>query len=58
LLSERFVKKQQMRWTAEGAHLLLRVQTRELNGDLKETFRHWYPQFRPGDAADEGAVAS
>jgi hypothetical protein len=22
-----------------------------LNGDLEETFRSWYPSFRPGEAA-------
>ena len=58
VVSKRFVKKQQMRWTAEGAHLLLQVRTRELNGDLEETFRRWYPHFRPDDAVDQGAVVS
>ena len=42
------VKKQQMAWTERGAHLLLQVRTRVLNGDLEETFRRWYPQFRSG----------
>src|SRR5438477_3883697 len=34
LLSRRFAKKQSMQWTPEGAHLLLQVRTRTLNGDL------------------------
>ena len=39
------VKKQQMRWTPRGAHLLLQVRTRVLNDDLAEVFRRWYPAF-------------
>jgi hypothetical protein len=45
LLSKRFAKKQSMQWTPEGAHLLLQVRTRTLNGDLAGTFRRWYPAF-------------
>ena len=30
-----------------GAHLQLQTRTRVLNGDLEETFRQWYPRFRP-----------
>ena len=47
VVSKRFVKKQQMQWTPRGAHLLLQTRTRVLNGDLEETFRQWYPRFRP-----------
>jgi hypothetical protein len=39
------VKKQQMRWTPRGAHLLLQVRTRVLNNDLAADFRRWYPGF-------------
>jgi hypothetical protein len=46
VVSKRMVKKQQMAWTERGAHFLLQVRTRVLNGDLEETFRRWYPQFR------------
>ena len=45
LLSKRFAKKQSMQWMPEGAHLLLQVRTRTLNGDLAPTFRRWYPAF-------------
>jgi len=45
VVSKRMVKKQQMRWTPEGAHLLLQVRTRTLNGELATTFRAWYPDF-------------
>jgi hypothetical protein len=40
------VKKQQMQWTPEGAHLLLQVRTQVLNEDWADTFRTWYPDFR------------
>jgi hypothetical protein len=39
------IKKQQMRWTPQGAHLLLQIRTRVLNNDLAGCFRHWYPGF-------------
>jgi hypothetical protein len=39
------VKKQQMRWTPRGAHLLLQVRTRVLNNDLAADFHRWYPGF-------------
>ena len=45
-LCKRMVKKQQMRWSQRGAHLLLQIRTRVLNGDWEETFRQWYPGFR------------
>lgn len=50
VISKRFVKKQSMQWTQRGAHLLLQTRTRVLNGDLEDTFRVWYPHFRPQDA--------
>jgi len=37
------VKKQQMRWSPRGAHLLLQVRTRVLNDDLTADFARWYP---------------
>ncbi len=43
VVSKRFVKTQQMRWTPLGAHLLLQVRTAELNGDLRGVFERWYP---------------
>jgi hypothetical protein len=45
VVSERFVKKQQMQWTPEGAHLLLQTRTWVLNGDLDAAIRDWYPWF-------------
>lgn len=43
VISKRFVKKQQMRWTPLGAHLLLQVRTLVLNGELRDKFQQWYP---------------
>jgi hypothetical protein len=45
VISKRFCKKQQMAWTQRGAHLLLQIRTRVLNGDREATFREWYPRF-------------
>jgi len=45
VISKRFVKKQQMRWTPRGAHLLLQVRSQVLNDDLPAVFRRWYPGF-------------
>ncbi len=54
VVSKRMVKKQQMRWSQRGAHLLLQIRTRVLNGEWEATFRRWYPGFR---ARSQGAVA-
>ncbi len=43
VISRRMVKKQQMRWTKKGAHLLIQVRTQTLNDDLKSTFHRWFP---------------
>lgn len=44
LLAKRFVKRQQMRRTPKGAHLLL-VRTKVLNGDLESVFERWHPGY-------------
>jgi hypothetical protein len=38
VVSKRMVKKQQMRWSQQGAHLLLQIRTRVLNDELREIF--------------------
>jgi len=45
VVSKRMVKKQHMRWSQRGAHLLLQIRTRVLNGEWEATFRQWYPGF-------------
>jgi hypothetical protein len=44
VIARRFVKKQQMRWTPRGAHLLLQVRTQVLNDELRASFERWYPR--------------
>jgi hypothetical protein len=46
VVSKRMVKKQQMRWSHRGAHLLLQIRTRVLNNEWEDAFRRWYPGFR------------
>jgi hypothetical protein len=46
VVSKRMVKKQQMQWSKRGAHLLLQIRTRVLNGEWEDTFHTWYPGFR------------
>jgi hypothetical protein len=46
VVSKRMVKRQQMRWSQRGAHPLLQVRTKVLNGDLQATFGRWYPRMR------------
>ena len=38
VISKRMVKKQQMRWSPRGAHLLLQLRTRVLNDSLADDF--------------------
>jgi hypothetical protein len=47
IVSKRFAKLQQMQWTKKGAHMVLQTRTQVLDGRLEETFRSWYPGFRP-----------
>ncbi len=58
VVSKRMVKKQQMQWTPEGAHLLLQVRTQVLNDEWDDTFRTWYPGFRPVPAPVVGSVVA
>ena len=44
VISKRMVKKQQMRWSPRGAHLL-QIRTRVLNDTLADDYRRWYPDF-------------
>jgi hypothetical protein len=46
IVDKRCDKRQSMRWTPRGAHLLLQTRTRVLNGDLDQLIRRRYPAFR------------
>jgi hypothetical protein len=47
VISRRMVKKQQMRWSPRGVHLLLQIRTCVLNDELATKFGDWYPAMRP-----------
>lgn len=47
VVGKRFGKKQQMRWSKQGAHLMLQTRTRTLDGTLRTKFEHWYPGLKP-----------
>lgn len=55
VVGKRFGKKQQMRWSKKGAHLMLQTRTRTLDGTLRGKFEQWYPGMSP---ADETAMAA
>jgi hypothetical protein len=46
VVNQRMGKRQPMRWSPEGAHLLLQVRCAMLDDRLEALFREWYPQFR------------
>ena len=55
------VKKQQMRWSPRGAHLLLQVRTRVLNDDATVMCLDWHgghPRERTTDSGADGAVSA
>jgi hypothetical protein len=52
VISKRFVKKQQMRWTQRGAHLLLQTRVQVLNEDLRNTFFRWFPGMNVDQPAE------
>jgi hypothetical protein len=57
VISKRMVKKQQMRWTQRGAHLLLQVRAQVLNDDLRPTFERWYPGLKSNNDSIRDAAA-
>ena len=57
VVSKRMVKQQQMRWTQQGAHLLLQIRTQALNGDLRGSFCRWYPGMER-DACNQDGIAT
>jgi hypothetical protein len=46
LINQRMGKRRPMRWSADGAHLLLRVRCAVLDHRLEVLFREWFPRFR------------
>jgi len=46
VVGKRFCKRQQMRWSKQGAHLMLQTRTRTLDGTLRGKFEQWYPGMK------------
>ena len=46
LVNQRMGKRQPMRWSCEGVHLLLQVRSAVLDQRLDCLFREWHPKFR------------
>ena len=46
VVGKRFCKRQQMRWSKTGAHLMLQTRTRTLDGTLRAKFHEWYPRMK------------
>jgi hypothetical protein len=46
LVNQRMGKRQPMRWSAAGTHLLLQARCAVLNNRLDSWFREWHPDFR------------
>ena len=42
-LKFQIAKLRRMQWTKRGAHLLLQIRTRVLDGTLRPLFERWYP---------------
>ena len=45
VIRKRMVKQQPVRWSPEGAHLLLHVRTQVINDDQRRNVRRWSPGF-------------
>lgn len=43
VIGKRFAKRQRMQWTKRGAHRLVQIRTRALDGTLQSLFGQWYP---------------
>ena len=39
VIAKRMVKKQQMRWSLHGVHMLMQVRTAEMNSELRDRLR-------------------
>ena len=46
VVGKRFGKRQQMRWSKQGAHLMLQTRARTLDGTFRSKFEQWYPAMK------------
>lgn len=58
VISKRFVKRQQMRWTKPGAHHLLQIRIQVLNDELRANFSRWYPGTKQEAVKEEQKAAA
>jgi hypothetical protein len=56
VIAKRMVKNQQMRWTPAGAHRILQIRTRVLDGTLDHHINRWHP--RPHNNGGEQPAAA
>ena len=55
VVGKRFGKRQQMRWSKQGAHLMLQTRTRVLDGTLRTKFEQWHPALK--SSSEKGMAA-
>ena len=48
-VDKRFAKRQQMQWSKLGAHRLVQIRTRTLDGTPRDAFTGWYPAMAAND---------
>ncbi|RVC63020.1 hypothetical protein EN759_26665 [Mesorhizobium sp. M00.F.Ca.ET.038.03.1.1] len=51
VIAKRMVKKQQMRWSLHGAHMLMQVRTAEMNSELRDRLRARFREPEPNVAS-------
>jgi len=57
LVNARLAKRRSMRWSADGAHLLLQVRCALLDNRLDDLFREWYPGWGSSPRAMASSTA-
>lgn len=55
VVGKRFGKRQQMRWSKQGAHLMLQTRTRVLDGTLRTKFEQWHPALKSSSETEMAA---
>jgi hypothetical protein len=58
IIAKRMGKSQQMRWNRWNVQPFLAVRTAVLNGTLHESFRDWFPEFRPATTKQPERLAA
>ena len=57
LVGKRFAKSQLMQWSKQGAHHLLQIRARTLDGSLHIMFKKWFPGLATNDQKPSGLPA-